>query len=55
MTAAHQLTAVLAVGVARLVAFKPYSQLIPQTRHPSSLSSDDRLGRRQPSGERRYC
>jgi hypothetical protein len=34
---------VLAVGVARLVAFKPYSQLIPQTRHPSSLSSDDRL------------
>ena len=36
------LTTVLAVRVARLVAFKPYSQLIPQTRHPSSLSSDDR-------------
>src|SRR3984957_7572425 len=34
---------VLAVGVARRVAFKPYLQLIPQTRHPSSLSSDDRL------------
>jgi hypothetical protein len=37
MTATHHLTAVLAVGVARLVAFKPYSQLIPHTRHPSSL------------------
>jgi hypothetical protein len=38
MTATHHLTAVLAVGVARLVAFKPYSQIIPHTRHPSSLS-----------------
>ena len=53
MTATHHLTALLAVGVARLVAFKPYSQLIPQTRHPSSLSSDDRLTSTQPAGMRK--